>query len=398
MSLPYPWVELKTDDGSSYFWNKETNVTSWDRPSSNQFSLDSSNYYETDFNDGYDYQEPPGYNQQRPLQVFASSGGPSYGNNFGPNYYTPSKPNQPLGSKPERFQADVVLKTAGSHTSISLPMGVSKMSTGGLRYEDFQNFKWESMKANTIQGEKTGYLDRLKGTTWYTQWFVLKGTLLYWFQDQLEKFPQGEIPLTGALIEEDQLVKRPFAIHVFVQSTKRHYCLVPGNAEEFTNWMGALRRASTGQSSGGGQQQIRTTYNSSGSGGYERSNTYGGTPAESYGGGGGGFNTGGRAPIPNPGYRPQNDSSFSNRPPARTPNQGYRDDYVVSYDPRGKEFNPPNLKPGMSTTRDDSALPNRPGNTNRANDRANWEQHETNDGYMYYWNRVTGESSWNCPY
>jgi len=398
---------LKTDDGSSYFWNKETNGTSWDRPSSNQYSLDSSNYYETDFNDGYDYQDPPGgygQQQQRPLQVFASSGGPSYGNNFGPNYYAPPKSNQPLGSKPERFQPDVALKTQGSHTSISLPMGVTKMSTGGLKYEDFQNFKWDSMKANTIQGEKTGYLDRLKGTTWYTQWFVLKGTLLYWFQDQLEKFPQGEIPLPGALIEEDQLVKRSFAIHIFVHSTKRHYCLVPGNAEEFTNWMGALRRASSGQSSGGGGGggggPPRQIYNSSG--GYERSNTFGGTPADNYSSGG--FNnSGGRTPIPNPGYRsPQNESYPNSRAPARTVNQGYRtnDDYVVSYDPRGKEFNPPNLKPGMSTTRDDSSIPNRPppGNTNRANDRANWEQHETNDGYMYYWNRVTGESSWDCPY
>jgi len=265
-------------------------------------------------------------------------------------------------------------------------------------------------------------MERLRGTTWFTQWFVLKGGMLYWFGEQLDKFPQGEIPLSGALVEEDQMVKRPFAIHLFVPNTKRHYCLVPNSAEDFTNWMGALRKSSNGQ--GGSPAPMSRPQGStvSYSPGFSQESNNRPPPSSfnnpGYNNPNSGYNNPGynsnKSSIPNPGFRTGQDSYPSPGSPvsSRGPPRGgptSRDDSMVSYDPRGKEFNPPNVKPSGPTpggpqSRDDSALPRNNGNAynngggNRANDRANWEQHETNDGYMYYWNRVTGESSWDCPY
>jgi len=189
------------------------------------------------------YNSPtPSYSNNTPSY---NSPTPSYNNNTGYgrggggiSSYIPAVPTQILAP-------NLALKTEGSDSGISMPTGVKKMSLNGLNYEDFANYRWDSVKATSFTGDKQGYLERYRGS-WVAQWFVLKGSMLYWFKEQLEKQPEGTIPLLGSTIEEETNLKREFTIHIFVPSTRRHYALATRGSEDFTNWMGSLRRAARG--------------------------------------------------------------------------------------------------------------------------------------------------------
>lgn len=37
-NLPYPWEEVQSEDGQVYYWNKDTDETSWEFPQLDSFS------------------------------------------------------------------------------------------------------------------------------------------------------------------------------------------------------------------------------------------------------------------------------------------------------------------------------------------------------------------------
>uniref|UniRef100_A0A8C5QJA1 Sesquipedalian n=1 Tax=Leptobrachium leishanense TaxID=445787 RepID=A0A8C5QJA1_9ANUR len=92
----------------------------------------------------------------------------------------------------------------------------------------------------------TGYLNKRgeQNTAYKKRWFVLKGNLLFYFEDRESKEPVGVIVLEGYTVELCQSSEEyAFAI-TFNGAGSRTYILAAESPDEMESWVKALSRAS----------------------------------------------------------------------------------------------------------------------------------------------------------
>ncbi|XP_075430017.1 sesquipedalian-2 isoform X2 [Ascaphus truei] len=94
--------------------------------------------------------------------------------------------------------------------------------------------------------DRTGYLYK-KGerhTAYQKRWFILKGNLLFYFEERESKEPMGVVVLEGCTVELCQSNEEyAFAVR-FDKAGSRPYILAAESQEEMECWVKALSRAS----------------------------------------------------------------------------------------------------------------------------------------------------------
>jgi hypothetical protein len=95
--------------------------------------------------------------------------------------------------------------------------------------------------------DRAGFLHKLGGrhATFQRRWFVLRGNMLFYFEEAAAGEPQGVIVLEGCTVELAEAARFPFAFAVrFAGARARSYVLAADSQAALEAWVKALSRAS----------------------------------------------------------------------------------------------------------------------------------------------------------